>query len=257
MRKYFTIAALTAFLAVNLSACTATIKDGPPKHNIDVSKIPDAKPRALAKSRYGNPQTYHVMGKTYHVLPTSKNYKAKGIASWYGTKFHGRLTSTREPYDMFAMTAASPVLPIPSFVRVTNIKNGKSVVVKVNDRGPFAGNRIMDLSYAAAKKLGYIRTGTALVEVTSLNMGRPEPSANAAKLYLQIGSYPTLAKAQSAAKHVHSSIDRATSEIQVAQIRGKTWYRLQLGPMKHTRTAEQIYRQVQELGYNDAYTVVR
>lgn len=257
MRKFFTTVALAASLAVSLSACTATIKDGPPRRSMDVSKIPDAKPRPLAKSRYGNPPTYHVLGKTYHVLPTSKDYKAKGIASWYGTKFHGRLTSTREPYDMFAMTAASPVLPIPSFVRVTNIKNGKSVVVKVNDRGPFASNRIMDLSYAAAKKLGYIRTGTALVEVTSLNMGRPAPSANAPKLFLQIGSYPTLAKAQSVAKHVHASIDRTTSQIQAAQVRGKTWYRLQLGPMKHIKTSEQIYRQVQELGYNDAYTVVR
>lgn len=129
----------------------------------------DAVPAPVPYSRHGNPNSYVVHGKRYHVLKTTKGYDKTGYASWYGTKFHGRLTSTREPYDMHAMTAASPVLPIPSYVHVTNLDNGRSVVVKVNDRGPFKSNRIIDLSYAAAKKLGYINKGVGHVRVTGID----------------------------------------------------------------------------------------
>jgi rare lipoprotein A len=257
MRKPFFLATLIIALCYALSACTTATKDGAPSRDFDVNKIVKAKPRPLPKSRYGNPSSYQVLGKTYHVLASSKDYVERGIASWYGTKFHGRLTSTREPYDMYAMTAASPVLPIPSFVRVTNLENGKSVVVKVNDRGPFANNRIMDLSYAAAKKLGYTRRGTALVEISSLNIERPNKQHNAPHLYLQVGSYPNLEQAQSVARDIHGSISRATSQIQIAKVQGKIWYRLQLGPMKHTQASDQLYREIQRMGYSDAYTVIR
>jgi rare lipoprotein A len=155
-KKKFTHCFCLLVLSGALSGCHIPFightQDGPPHRDVDVSNIPNAVPRDLPKSPYGNPKRYTVNGVTYHVLPTAKNYQATGIASWYGKKFHGRLTSTRERYNMFAMTAASPVLPIPSFVRVTNLRNGRSVIVKVNDRGPFAPNRILDLSYAAAKK---------------------------------------------------------------------------------------------------------
>ena len=254
MHKLLAIFALT----ICLSACTSTInKDGPPRHDIDISKVPDAKPQPLAKSRYGNPASYHVLGKTYHVLKTSNDYNERGIASWYGRKFHGRLTSTREPYDMFAMTAASPVLPIPSFVRVTNLKNGKSVIVKVNDRGPFANNRIMDLSYVAAKKLGYANQGTALVEITSLNMTPPSSPLDEPKLYMQIGSYQTLSKAQSVAKKIDTLISRTKSHIELAQVNHQTWYRLQLGPVNKIWVIDKLYEELHHLGYKDAYTVVR
>jgi rare lipoprotein A (peptidoglycan hydrolase) len=129
----------------------------------------DAVPKAEARSRYGNPSSYVVAGNRYHVLKTSKSYEKTGMASWYGTKFHGRLTSSREPYDMHAMTAASPHLPIPSYAHVTNLSNGHTVIVKVNDRGPFKSDRIMDLSYAAAKKLGYLNHGTAKIRVTAID----------------------------------------------------------------------------------------
>jgi rare lipoprotein A len=233
------------------------VKDGPPKRHVDVSKIPDAKPRSLAKSRYGNRPTYRVLGKTYHVLPTAKNYKERGIASWYGSKFHGRLTSTREPYNMFAMTAASPVLPIPSFVRVTNLTNGKSVVVKVNDRGPFAHNRILDLSYAAAKKLDYANKGTALVEVAALNIERPKRLQGPAQLYLQVGAYKNRAKAESVAARIDDRLDHPGNRIEKAEVNHRTWYRLQLGPLRQIQSADHLHQQVQALGYNDAYTVVR
>ena len=128
-------------------------QDGPPSKNIDVTQIPNAVPKAEPKSQYGNPSSYTVNGKTYYVLKNAQGYDKKGIASWYGTKFHGQLTSTREPYNMYAMTAASTELPLPTYVRVTNLENGRQVIVKVNDRGPFDKDRIIDLSYVAAKKL--------------------------------------------------------------------------------------------------------
>lgn len=145
--------------------------DGPPtqKPKINMAAIPNAKPRPLPYSRYGNPKSYQALGKTYHVLATGNGYDKKGIASWYGMKFHGKLTSTREPYNMYAMTAAMKTIPIPSFAQVTNLENGKQVIVKVNDRGPFKERRIIDLSYAAAWKLGMLKKGTAPVEVKIIN----------------------------------------------------------------------------------------
>ncbi|MDF3054127.1 MAG: rare lipoprotein [Gammaproteobacteria bacterium] len=140
----------------------------PPKLSAK-NDIPDAIPKAEQLSRYGNPNSYVVAGNRYHVLKSTASYEKTGMASWYGTKFHGRLTSSREPYDMHSMTAASPTLPIPSYVHVTNLSNGRSVIVKVNDRGPFKSNRIIDLSYAAAKKLDYLNHGTAKVKVTAID----------------------------------------------------------------------------------------
>ena len=160
-----TLLALSASLLLN--ACSTPIeKDGPPKGRIDVSQIHNPTPRQEPKSRYGNPSSYVIAGKRYYVLPTSDGYKKKGIASWYGTKFHGRLTSSREPYDMLAMTAASPELPIPCYAEVTNLENGERIIVRVNDRGPFAPNRIIDLSYAAATKLGFSQKGVLIVNET-------------------------------------------------------------------------------------------
>jgi rare lipoprotein A len=135
----------------------------------DVSNIPDAKPRYEPRSRYGNPPSYQVFGKTYYVKASSLGYRQRGIASWYGPKFHGKKTSTQEVYDMYKMTAAHKSLPLPTYARVTNLQNGRSIVVRINDRGPFVGNRIIDLSYAAASKLDILRKGTGYVEVVALN----------------------------------------------------------------------------------------
>ena len=155
-----------------LSACNFNrieTPDGPPLQDIDVKKIPNAIPKKEAPCRYGNQATYSVNGKTYHVLPTSQGYRKVGLASWYGKKFDGHRTSCGEAYDMLAMTAASKTLPLPTYVKVVNIMNNHEVIVKINDRGPFHPNRIIDLSYAAAKKLGMIGTGTTLVEVIALS----------------------------------------------------------------------------------------
>lgn len=138
----------------------------PEKILINLRHVKEPVPKPLPLSRYGNSATYVVRGHTYHVLKSAKGYHVVGIASWYGKKFQGYRTSSGEPYDMFSMTAASTVLPIPCFARVTNLENHRSVIVKVNDRGPFEQHRVMDVSYAAAWKLGMLKHGTARVSVT-------------------------------------------------------------------------------------------
>jgi len=168
------ILAVLVAIAV-LSACSSRgpryyQDDGPGTHTPDVSKIADAVPRAEPLSASGN-NPYVVFGHRYVPLTTARGYRATGVASWYGRKFHGQRTSNGERYDMYSMTAAHRTLPLPSYVRVRNLANNREVIVRVNDRGPFLHNRLIDLSYAAAAKLGVIRTGTAKVEVTAVSVG--------------------------------------------------------------------------------------
>ena len=172
-------------LALCLAACGATpVKprshsasvphsyyDGAPPAPVDLDKIPEPVPKYEPIARYGNPPTYSVLGQKYGVLPSRAGYVERGTASWYGTKFHGKLTSNREPYDMYSFTAAHKTLPIPTYARVTNLANQKSIVVRINDRGPFVGDRIIDLSYVAALKLGMQQQGTAQVEVATITPG--------------------------------------------------------------------------------------
>ncbi len=151
-----------------LPPAPASEKDRPPLPGEippNVTSIPDAVPEAVERSKYGNPDSYEVFGKRYEVLADARGFKERGHASWYGKKFHGRRTSSGEKYDMFAMSAAHKTLPIPTFARITNLSNGKSVVVRVNDRGPFHDGRIVDLSYTAAAKLDLIAHGSAEVEL--------------------------------------------------------------------------------------------
>lgn len=145
-------------------------KDGAPARLLspeEAARIPDAVPKVELRTKAGNKSPYTVLGKTYRLLPDTNGYKARGLASWYGTKFHGQKTSNGEEYDLYQMTAAHKTLPIPCYVRVTNLDNGKQVIVRVNDRGPFHEGRIIDLSYAAAAKLGF--GGTARVEVEAID----------------------------------------------------------------------------------------
>ncbi len=150
--------------------------DGPPLQQVDFDSIPEPEPQMEPYSKYGNPPYYEVNGRLYHTLSSSAGYVERGIASWYGTKFHGRRTSSGEPYDLYGVTAAHKTLPLPSYVLVTNLNNGRNLVVRVNDRGPFHEQRIIDLSYAAAGKLGVLPTGTALVEVRAIQPGEPLPN---------------------------------------------------------------------------------
>ena len=165
-----------ALLAAVLGGCGGnSVKDGAPRSGSAAipNLPPDAIPRPEPKSRYGNGPVYEVFGESYRVMNSSAGYRERGVASWYGTKFHGNLTSMREPYDMYAMTAAHKSLPLPTYVRVRNLRNNKSVVVRVNDRGPFAHNRIIDLSYSAALKLDMVRDGTTMVEVEAISFDEP------------------------------------------------------------------------------------
>ena len=246
-------------------------QDGPPKGRVNkrhIHRTPNAVPRALPKSRYGNPKSYVVMGKRYYVLNSAKGYNVRGIASWYGRKFQGRLTSSREPYNMFAMTAASPVLPIPTFVRVTNLANGRSVVVKVNDRGPFAPNRILDLSYAAAVKLGYAEQGTAMVQVTAINPKRPNalplapaptqlvsrPSGSSHQLFLQLGAF----RFEGDAKRFRSKMAITTGRnvlIKRKHVRDQMLYLVQVGPLRGSGESDRLQSRLAREGIN-SFTVV-
>lgn len=166
-------------------------QDGAPGKNTKVS-FKEPVPAKEPLSRYGNPTEYKVDGRNYEVMKSSTGYKTRGIASWYGTKFHKQRTSSGEPYDMYVMTAAHKTLPLPTYVRVKNLDNGKTAVVKVNDRGPFHADRVIDLSYAAALKLGVFPKGTARVEIETL-MG----PAGVAHYYLQAGAFVSEASAKS------------------------------------------------------------
>lgn len=167
-------------LALVLSACSSAPKkggyykdDGPherPPANLD--SVPDAEPRAEPLHRFAN-RPYRVFGTDYRPLPSVQPFRQRGMASWYGKRFHGKPTSSGESYDMYKMTAAHPTLPIPSYARVTNLSNGRSVVVRVNDRGPFHAGRVIDLSYVAAHRLGYITAGSAQVEVEAIVPSSP------------------------------------------------------------------------------------
>lgn len=176
LSKQFLFVALF-FLVLGLGGCSCfKSADDASNRKFDPNNIPDAVPKTEPLSKYGNPKSYVVRGKRYYVLKNAKGYDKTGLASWYGTKFHGQHTSSRESYNMYSMTAASPVLPIPTYVKVTNLRNGRTAIVKVNDRGPFRSDRLIDLSYAAAVKLGYANKGTTRVRVTAIDAAAPSSS---------------------------------------------------------------------------------
>jgi len=172
--KYSIIGYTCLLFFLLISGCsTVSKKDGPPSFYVDETKIPNAVPRVEPKAKYGNMSSYSVFGKRYYVLRSARNFEQQGVASWYGTKFHSRYTSSGERYNMLAMTAAHKTLPLPTYLLVTNLKNHKQVIVKVNDRGPFEGNRIIDLSYVAAKKLGMLGHGTTRVDIKAIDPTKP------------------------------------------------------------------------------------
>jgi rare lipoprotein A len=193
---------LSAFLGLAISACSSSSKqpsgvshsavvaaakaktesryaikqDLGPKQHVDMSQAPDAVPKVEPQSRGGNKSRYQVWGKSYSVMASSLGFKERGLASWYGQKFHGHLTSNGETYDMYTMSAAHKSLPLPTYARITNLANNKVVIVRVNDRGPFHGDRVIDLSYAAASKLDYRKTGVAEVLVEAIDASQWSPA---------------------------------------------------------------------------------
>lgn len=270
------------FVGVLLHGCVSTTQTPPPPHRepdfgdirdsapeqpVDTSHVPDAIPRHEQRTIAGNKNPYTVLGKTYHLLSDESAYKERGKASWYGRKFHGRRTSNGEIYDMYAMTAAHKTLPIPSYVRVTNLNNGKTAVVRVNDRGPFHSGRIIDLSYAAAQRLGILGEGTGLVEVEIVLPNEAPSTPLQAKplnnlvpgsklppnTHLQIGAFGSESSAQQFAAQVGSKLAYPVIISRTAS--GKTVYRVRVGPITDARDLQEVRHQIQRLNIPAAHVV--
>ncbi len=247
--------------------------------------VPDAVPRVEPRSRYGNPPFYDVFGKRYYVLSSSTAYVERGVASWYGPGFHKIRTSTGEPYDMYGMTAAHKTLPLPAYVRVINLQNGRSVVVRVNDRGPFVDNRIIDLSYTAAAKLDMLRNGTAMVEVraidptvpaadstvfASMSVGSlistagaaetaPVPSpatapapSHDATLFVQAGAFSDPANAERLAARLRGG-GYGNVFVRDDWIAGRKMYRVRIGPVPDVPEFDRIVDALARAGVRDAH----
>lgn len=235
-------------------------KDSAPAvaRNIDYHAIPDAVPRREPRGKYGNKSPYTVLGKTYEVMADARGYRETGGASWYGEKFQGFRTSSMEPYDMYAMTAAHKTLPIPSYVRVTNHANNRSVVVRVNDRGPFHEGRIIDLSWAAAQKLGYANVGTARVTVEAID---PDSTVVVAAsgdnsrsdwrgFCVQVGAWSQESSAQRQASDTRGLL---AGDGEVAIDRGGDGLlRVRAGPYADRPAAERVRDRLREAGIDDA-----
>jgi len=275
-----------------ISVPGAESRDGAPDGTRDIASIPEPVPRIEPLARYGNMRNYEVYGNVYHTLRSSAGYVERGIASWYGTKFHGRRTSSGEPYDLYGITAAHKTLPLPTYVQVTNLQNGRTLIARVNDRGPFHENRVIDLSYAAASKLGILATGTGLVEVRAIDprdAGPPEPMPSSTRvesgplitpaqsgfvdrvpvevarshiadsrnpnLYLQLGAFLSRANAE----HLRMRLmNNAPADIEIVEgyQNQNTIYRVRLGPMKNVAEADALTQTIARLGLGTPLVVI-
>jgi len=245
---------------------------------VNLAEIPDAVPRYEPLNRFAN-RPYEVFGRQYVPFTEVRPFEQRGIASWYGKKFHGQKTSSGERYDMYAMTAAHPTLPIPSYVEVTNLQNGRSVVVRVNDRGPFLRDRVIDLSYAGAWKLGYVQAGQAQVAVRAIVPGEsrivaiaqptappapangvvaattPSADVSSGSVYLQLGAFSAEASAESMRDRLQRQLDWVSERFEV--LASGALYKLQLGPYRSRDHAIGIAERIaQELNFRP-FLVVR
>ena len=225
-----------------------------PPASMDVNTIPDAVPRAEPRSAKGNPAFYSVLGKRYFVLQSANDYFERGVASWYGPGFHAQSTSNGERYDMYAMSAAHKTLPLPSYVKVTNLQNGRSVTVRVNDRGPFKDGRIIDLSYTAASKLGMLRDGTAFVEVRAVTPSQDAAStvtAPAGALFVQAGAFCAAANAERLVQQLRAQ-GVSNASVRADQVNGQTLYRVRVGPVPSVPEFDRAVARLKKLGIADA-----
>lgn len=270
---------LLAISLLALAACGGNrVKgDGPPSGSSRMpDRIDEVTPRREPRSRYGNGPVYEVLGKRYTVMPSSAGYQERGVASWYGKKFHGNLTSNRETYDMYSMTAAHKTLPLPTYVRVRNLRNNKSIVVRVNDRGPFVHNRIIDLSYAAAMKLDMIKDGTSMVEVTAISFDQPSgarptrasttpsaprPQASAPQpvpvenqVYVQVGAFGDRANAERRLG-VLSLAGIKSAFIHEERLPDRVLYRVRIGPVADVVQYDVLVEELEGIGITDPYLI--
>lgn len=258
---------LTLLGVLLVAGCAARAPlDGPPRQAGPASLPSDPVPRSEPRSRYGNGPVYEVNGRSYQVMKSADGYQERGVASWYGQKFHGRLTSNRELYDMHALTAAHTTLPLPTYVEVTNLSNGKSVIVRVNDRGPFVSNRIIDLSYAAARRLEMVKTGTSLVEVRALTgsqtvAAKTSPDANAnrvaqssAALYLQVGAFGDPQNADRRLRLLQQG-GIGSAFVAADYSASPALYRVRIGPIETVEQYDALAARLVELGIEDTHLV--
>ena len=279
------------FALLGLAGCAGQpYVDGPPAAGSAPSSQlpPDPIPQAEERSRYGNGPIYEVYGQRYRVMDSSYGYEAQGIASWYGQKFHGRLTASREPYDMHAMTAAHRSLPLPTYVEVRNLANDKTVIVRVNDRGPFVDNRIIDLSYSAARRLDMVKNGTTRVEIRAISFDEPpriasaivpsasvtrpstgirgagpratvakaapEPQTARPRMYVQVGAFGDPGNA--ARRHrmlTDNGIDRAF--VHQDADRTPPLYRVRIGPLDDVDHYDRMVEALSAMGIADTHLV--
>ncbi len=235
------------------------LDDGPPKGNVDLATVKDAVPRSEPFSKTGN-KPYVVFGKRYVPLKSNTGFKQKGTASWYGKKFHGKRTSSGEAYDMYKMTAAHTVLPIPSYAQVTNVNNGRSVIVRINDRGPFKHNRVMDLSYAAALKLDVVKTGTGQVEIVAISENKPGSKKAVSgkaeqQIFIQMGAFSNQNSAYKLQKRLQAD-GFSSTDIERVKQNGLSLYRVRLGPLQKQDDIDFILGDLQHAGYADAHIIV-
>ena len=231
--------------------------DGPSMSDIKAADVKDAVPANEPRARYGNHSPYVVFGKKYYVLESADDYVQRGTASWYGSKFHGRSTSSGEPYDMHLATAAHKTLPLPTYAEVTNLSNGKKVIVKINDRGPFKSDRLIDMSYGAALRLDMIGTGTAPVEVRVIETSTMQYTGASSSVtdvtedtWLQIGAFGQ----KSSAKDLARQLEKSNLE-PVSIQKGDGLYRVWLGPYdSHIEINAAIQRAI-ELGFERPHKV--
>lgn len=274
MKVAFKLGCLTLVIAL-LAACSTSRysmkHDAAPRGKFDASQVPDAIPKWEPLSRGGNKSPYKVRGKTYKVMPSAEGYIEEGISSWYGLKFHGELTSNGEVYNMYEMSAAHKTLPLPSYLRVTNLENQASVVVRVNDRGPFHSDRIIDLSYAAAIKLGFQNKGTAKVKLEAITPPAPGLRTNSETQpqvqdrlapFLQIVAFSSLASVQKVENDLRQQLAQKghdSNKLFIAKSpdRDPPIYRLRMGPFESDQQAQEALSVVKSLGKTSALVITR
>ena len=247
-------------------------QDRAPSGHLDIASIPEVVPEPFARTLAGNRSPYTVLGKTYHVMVTEDGYNERGLASWYGEKFHGHKTSNGEVFDMYKVSAAHKSLPIPSFLRVTNLDNNRSLVVRVNDRGPFHGDRIVDLSYAAALKLGYADRGTARVQLEAIipdgvvvdraaannNNTLSQQTLRVASTgdkYIQVGAFAEINSAREMSDKLRAMTNRPVFIRSLDSANSGVLHRVRIGPVNDTSEIRRITQSVVAANLGSPYTV--
>jgi rare lipoprotein A len=259
-------ALLISFIVAACSGSPQYSVDSKPGYEVTADQVYEAVPRAEPIRRAGNTSPYEVLGETYEVLSTAQGYRVEGRASWYGRKFHGRPTANGETFNMYAATAAHRSLPIPTYARVTNLDNGRSMIVKINDRGPFHSSRIIDLSYGAAVKLGFSEHGTAAVVVEALDVGTVDDqrldSAQGMAAgetpnpyrYLQVASFSEQARARGLQQRLRDQLDQTGESVAAVFVSevivdDASRYRVRIGPVADRDRLVALQDELQSLGY--------